>query len=466
MGRFRLYPKKSNSIANGFFEDYNSAYNPGVILWYGGSSTRQSISRHLVEFDLTELQQKINSKEINPDFVSSYRLKYKNVVPSGELLSSDFEFAKLNKKIATSFDLIAFPINKFWDEGRGYDLIQTEYIHISAGDTNLTGYSNWNNSTQLVSWDEPGVYSNPTASTSLWSTQHFDRGDEDIDMDITEIVNNWLYSGLTNYGLALGFSKEFEDISGSTRYMTRYYSEKTNTAFKPYIEVIFDNQVIEDKRNAVSNNKLSRIFLHLFSGNSTANYFSAGTVDIKTVSGVDVITGLTPTQLTKGSYYVDILMSGATKGQKYKDVWNGITFEPGVDVQNFEQFFQIQGNYYTNTPKEVNQYVVDTYGISNNEILKKGEVVRIYADARMEYSTKAPTTDYGLEYRMTLNNITEIIPWSKSNYMIIDNCAKFFFDIDTTWLLDNQNYQIELRINDLGTKRVLPEKLYFSIAIE
>lgn len=461
--RYRIYPSKSNTIASGFFEDFNSAYNPGVILWYGGSSTRQSVSRHLVQFDLTELRQKLSSKEINSDFISSYRLKYKNVVPDGKLLDSDFEFSKLNKKIATSFDLISFPINKPWDEGRGYDLIQTEYIQISAGDTNLTGYSNWNRATQLVDWDEPGVFENPTANTSTWSTQHFDRGDEDIDMDITDIVNNWLYSGVTNNGLAISFARPYESITGSTRYLTRYYSEKTNSAFKPYLEVVYDDQVIEDQRNVVTNNSTSRVFLHLFSGNTSANYFSAGTVDIKDMSGNNIITGLTPTQLTKGSYYVDFLLTGATKNERYKDVWNDVTFQPGIDKQTFEQTFQIKGSLYTNTPRDVNEYVVETYGISNNEILKKGELVRVYADARMEYSTQSPNTNYGLEYRMTLNNVTEVIPWSKSNYMFIDNCSKFFFDIDTTWLLENQNYQIELRINDLGTKKVLSEKIYFSV---
>ena len=466
MGRFRVYPEKSNTVASGFFENFNSGFNPGALLWYGGVSTRNSISRHLVQFDLSELTQKLNSKEINSNYVTSYRLKFKNVVPNGELLDSDFEFARREKKIATSFDLIAFPINKFWDGGRGYDLMDAQYIKTSQGDTNLTGYSNWNYATQTTLWDEPGVFSNPTGSTAVtyYSTQHFDKGDEDMDMDITDIVNDWLSGGSQNNGLGIAYSRELELNSGETRYMSRFFTEKTNTAFKPYVEVVYDNQVIREDRTRVANNRASRLFLHLFSGNTSANYFSAGTVSIKTNSNIDVFTGLTPTQLTKGSYYVDVLLTGSTRGQRYKDCWNDITFDPGVDVQNFEQTFQIQGNYYSNNPKEINNYVVDTYGISNNEIIKKGEVIRVYADTRMEYSTKSPESYYGLEFMMTLNNVTEIIPWTESNTIVIDNCLKSYFDVDTSWLLSNQNYQITLRINDLGTKRVLPENIYFSVA--
>lgn len=465
MGRFRIYPSKSNTIASGFYANFNAGFNPGSLLWYGSGGSRGSISKYLIQFDLSELENKINSKTINTDFVSSYRLKMKNVVPDGDLLDPDFEFAKRQKRIATSFDLIAFPINKYWDQGRGYDLLGAEYVKTSRGDTNLTGYSNWTHATSIVEWDEPGVFTNPTGSTAVtqYSTQHFDKGDEEMDMDITNTVNDWLSGGSQNNGIAISYSRPYELNSGNTRYISRFFTEKTNTAFKPYIEVVYDEQIIRDDRLRVANNRVSRLFLNVFSGNSSVNYFSAGTVSIKTISNVDVYTGLTPTLLTEGSYYVDVFMSAATKAQRYKDVWNDVTFSPGVDKQNFEQTFQILGNYYTNFPKSINDYVVDLYGISNNEILKKGETIRIYADTRINYSTKSPNEYYGLEFRLIQNEITETIPWSKFNTIVIDGCNKSFIDLDTSWLLSNQNYKIELRINELGTKKVLKENIYFSI---
>ena len=198
MGRLRIYPKKNNTIASGYFENFNSALNPGTILWYGGTGTRSSVSKFLMEFDLEDLKNKLASKEINSDYISSYRLKMTNVIPDGELLDSEFEFAKLRKKVASSFDLIVFPINKSWDAGRGYDLMGSEYIKISEGDTNLTGYSNWNSATSVDFWDEPGIFTNPTASTAQNFSQHFDVGDENLDVDITPLVNDWLSGGSPN----------------------------------------------------------------------------------------------------------------------------------------------------------------------------------------------------------------------------------------------------------------------------
>ncbi len=464
MGRFRIYPEKSNTIASGFYENFNSGFNPAALLWYGGENSRNSISRYLIKFDLIELQQKLNSKEINPDFISSFRLKLKNVVPDGELLESDFEFSKRENKIASSFDLIAFPINKSWDQGRGYDLLGTQYVKISQFcDTNLTGYSNWNYATSTTLWDEPGVFLNPITAVTYYSSQHFDKGDEDLDMDITDIVNDWLSGGSQNNGICIAYSNQFEITNDDTRYLSRFFTEKTNTAFKPYLEVVYDNQIIRDDRIRVANNRVSRLLLNVFSGNTSENYFSAGTVSIKTLSNVDVITGLTPQHLTKGIYYVDILFTGGTKNQRYKDVWENITFNPGIDQQNFEQQFQMLGNFYNNYPTETNDYAVSLYGLSNNEILKKGETIRIYADTRIAYSTKVPTEYYGLEYRLIQNEITEIIPWTSFNTIVLNNCNKEYIDLDTSWLLDNQNYKIELRINELGTKKIIDELVYFRV---
>ena len=477
MGRFRIYPSKSNTIASGFYEKFNSGFNPATLLWYGGSGSRNSISKHLIQFDLSELERKITSKEINKDYISSIRLKMKNVVPDGELLSSEFEFNIREKKIASSFDLIAFPINKHWDQGRGYDLLGQQYIKISKGDTNLSGYSNWFNATRTTSWDEPGIFTDPTTAVTHYSTQHYDKGDEDLYMDVTQIVFNWLsgssqsisgnsqnLSGISqNNGLAISYTRDYETFDQDLRFLSRFFTEKTNTGFKPYLEVIYDNQVIRDERLQVSNNRTNRLFLSLYSGNTSVNYFSASTVSIKTMNNQDVLTGLTPQHLYKGFYYVDVLLNGLAKGQVLKDVWQGVTIQPGIDKEDYENTFQCIGNYYTNNPMEINDYVVDLYGIDNNSTIQKGDIKRLYAQTRTAYSTADVNSYYGLEYRLVQNEITETIPWSKFNTIVIKNSIKHFIDIDTSWLLDNQNYKIELRINELGTRRIIPETVIFRV---
>ena len=168
-------------------------------------------------------------------------------------------------------------------------------------------------------------------------------GNENIDMDITDMVNDWLSGGSVNNGIGVAYRRDYESLSTDTRYVSSFYTEDTNSAFKPFIEVVY-NQSFQDDRLQVSNNRTSRLFLYTFSGNSAVNYFSASTVEIQTLAGVPVFTGMTPTQMENGVYYIDVLMNSATRGQQYKDVWQGITFVPGVDQQDITQVFTIRDN--------------------------------------------------------------------------------------------------------------------------
>jgi len=465
MSVFRILSTKSNTIASGLYRSYNSGQNACTDLWYGGGevqSVRNSLSRHLIYFDLTDLQNKFNSSEIMSGNVTSYKLKMKNSIPSDDVLTNDFQYDRLYKNIATSFDLIAFPINKFWDQGRGYDLFSEEYIVRQKGNSVTTGYSNWDYATSVQNWDEPGVFTEPsTAVTFSLPTQHFDIGNEDMEIDITEIVNHWIVSGNTNFGIGIAYRNDYEQISGNTRYISSFLTSKTNSAFKPFIEVNY-NQYIKDDRNQVSNNRLSRLFLYTFSGNNSSNFYSASTVTVKNQSNSVIASGIVPTKFAKGVYYFDILMSGATRGQKYTDIWSGITFVPGVDRQDYTQNFIITDNYY-NSPVTINHYTLNTYGIENNQIINGNQVIRNFVIVRVDYSQRGPQPYFTLNYKMTMNNQTEIIPWTPVNMTIRNNCQEIYFDIDTSWLLNNQTYKIEFSILELGSTKITPESIVFRV---
>ncbi len=471
MGVFRIYPSKSNTIASGAYVNYNSGQNAVTDLWYGGGGgdsaieKRNSISRFIVHFDLDELSSKLASKEINQNLISSFRLKMTNAIPGDRILEPEYEFDVLDKRISASYDLIVFPINKDWDEGRGYDLYHENYLVKQHGNPLITGYSNWNSATLAITWDEPGIYENPTASTAVtyYSTQHFDIGNENIDVDVSTIVWDWLSGVSENYGLGIAYRRDYELLSTDTRYIASFFTEKTNSAFKPYIEVVY-NQSFQDDRLQVSNNRTSRLFLYTFSGNNAVNYYSAGTVDIQTIAGASVFTGLTPTQLETGVYYVDVLMSSANRGEQYKDIWRDITFVPGIDVQTVTQVFTIRDNFYLSNVPEVNDYSISVYGISDNAILSLGETHKVFVDLRVNYSSRnQPKTAYDIKYRMVMNNQDEVIPWTSINQAVINKCKTNYFVLETGWLLHNQTYKIEFRVDEFGTKRVLPNSLTFKV---
>jgi hypothetical protein len=471
MGIFRIYPSKSNTIASGYYKRYNSGQNAVTELWYGGGGgdssleKRNSISRFIVYFDLEDLQNKFLAKDINENNVVSYKLKMTNTAPRDKVLEREFEFDVLEKQIAASYDLICFPINKDWDEGRGYDMVKDFYVAKQIGNPYLTGYSNWDSATLMNSWDEPGIYNNPTASTAVtyYATQHFDIGNENIEMDITPIVNNWLSGGSSNFGVAVAFRRDYELLSTDTRYVASFFTEKTNTAFKPYLEVKYNQSYVDD-RLSVSNNRPCKLFLYTFSGNNSANFFSSSTVTIKNSSNVDVYTGLTPVQVERGVYYVEVWMSGASKGQQFKDIWNGVTFNPGYDQQDITQTFVVQDNYYLSNAPQVNHYSIVTYGLENGGTVWNNESIRVYCDLRVNFSTNVPKTPYDLQYRLIMNNQIECIPWTSINQAVMNKCQSNYFVLETSWLLENQTYEIQFKINELGTSRIAPEKIKFKVA--
>jgi hypothetical protein len=467
----RIYPNKSNTIASGKqYESFNSGLNPATDLWYGRGNELNnlfqfginSFSKFLIYFDLSDLQDKINSKEILTGNTTTYRLKMKNCISSDASLQDFYNQAQsLKTLVASSFDLICFPINKFWDEGRGYDLEQNIYTTKSNGYLRITGYSNFNYATKLTAWDEPGIFVNPTASTNFFTTQHFDIGNEDLNMDITPIVNDWLSGGSENYGLCVSYARPYELLSTDTRYVSSFFTEKTNTAYKPFIEVN-TNQVIQDDRVQFSNQKPNRLFLLTYSGNQSTNYFSASTVYIKNNSGA-ILDTLTPNQLGEVVYYVDVYLPNVNPGTRLSDVWSGVTFVPGFDKQDFVQYFDVKPNFYKSNTKSVNNYSLNIYGLDNDTIINYDGKTRIYIDSTINYTNNTPYVPFGLEYNLFMNVKDEIIPWTQCNYTMIDGCLTYFFDLDTEWLLSNQSYVINFRINELGTKRVVEEKVKFRV---
>ena len=100
MPRTRIYPSKQNTIASGVYRRYNSSQNPICDLWFGGgayANTTNSISRHLMYFDLTKLRNDIQQVNINTAMTVSYRLKMTNAVPGDKVLERDKSSAG-NKK--------------------------------------------------------------------------------------------------------------------------------------------------------------------------------------------------------------------------------------------------------------------------------------------------------------------------------------------------------------------------------
>ena len=148
--------------------------------------------------------------------------------------------AEGNKELSTEYNLAAFPISHSWNEGSG-----------KFGDNpKVTDGCSWINRSDedgkaAVPWDNPGAtyYS----SSNNWATQSFSYTSPDINMDVTNIVKNWITGSssddfIYNNGFLLRFSGSQEtDVSSSGD--LKFFSSNTHTIYPPKLEVRWDDSI-------------------------------------------------------------------------------------------------------------------------------------------------------------------------------------------------------------------------------
>ena len=127
-----------------------------------------------------------------------------------------------------SFSLGVHALSQEWDEGRGLDM--DNYTNI--------GQSSWVSASTTTSWGTDGgsVLTGPETSASV----NFPTGLENITLDISEFVYNWL-NGTSNYGLLLRFPESA--VSGSDSLYTKKFFSRTSEFFhyRPTLEARWDS---------------------------------------------------------------------------------------------------------------------------------------------------------------------------------------------------------------------------------
>ena len=121
---YRTYIDKNNTII--FGTQINTGRNPIAQLYYGGKESQPDYSRHLLYFDVSDLQEKYNNGELGNLTGVTHTLRMTNT----SFFDRDLQAQKLldGKQRTSSFDLVLFRINQFWDEGCGYDYQQISFV--------------------------------------------------------------------------------------------------------------------------------------------------------------------------------------------------------------------------------------------------------------------------------------------------------------------------------------------------
>lgn len=456
MSIFKTYFSKNNTIISN--STTNTAKNPVSDIFYGGF-----YSRMLIHIDLEPLVKRINDGFISRDSIQKHVLKLTNTINPTD--SSFFnEHTDFNTKRASSFRLIAFKLQQSWDEGVGYDYTDTRF-QFPDQKTYSDNPSNWFYSNSVTPWSVDGGMENNT----VIGTQDFDNGDENLEMDITEYVNQLLDGVETNYGIGIAFDTPYEMIDTLDSYRSvSFFSKYTQTFFEPYLETEFDDHFI-DHRNDFYEGVVRNLILYVNQGNEPVNLDTLPSVDI--YDGDDVLfTDLETTHVSKGIYKVTFKVDSAScKAPKIlEDVWKGISID-GYSISDIRQEFTLRSSseFFNIGTDELNpkEYSYSFTGLKKDERLVVGDIRKVYVDVRIPFMYEGRVQIDGLKYRVYVkegNTSIDVIPLTDINRAYNSN----YFLLDTSMLIPNKEYHLDLQLVTNREINTYPREISFYVVNE
>ncbi len=207
-------------------------------------SGSQELSRFLMQFPITQISSNRSSGAIPASGSVSFYLRV-------------FE-SEHSQAIPRDFKLVIQGVSGSWEEGDGVDL--TTYKDV----TNDEVGSNWMRRSKAAAWNSVGgdYYANPTF------TQHFSGGIGDVELNITELVEEWIDGSKDNHGLGIRLSASYEAYASNSSganadgvihnptgakksyYTKRFFARGSQYYFKrPVLEARWNSSTKDDRGN-------------------------------------------------------------------------------------------------------------------------------------------------------------------------------------------------------------------------
>lgn len=441
----RTFFDKNNTIISG---DYiNTGRNPVTELFYGGPINETKYSRFLFHFDRSRLVDLYTGGTLTDLSKLTHTLKLTN--------TASFDTGLLNGTLgkfdrASSFDLILFDINQQWDEGVGYDFSASALLN---GDCAVsTSPSNWIYSQTGIYWTGgSGVYS---ASPIVIATQHFDAGNENIELDVTNYINSIISgatTGGTNYGLGIAYGRPYELLTTKTIQYVGFFTRHTQTFYEPYLESIYSNHITDDRNNFFLD-KPNKLYLYVNLGGTPTNLDSTPAVNVYDQNGhiFSAYTQSAVTHVTKGVYSINILVpttTTITDDYIFNDVWTGITIN-GVSRTNISLDFALKasGEYYNigNVDSLPKRTAISIAGIQSQDKIKRGDIRKVIVSTRIPYTVEQTQYITNIKYRLYVkegkNEVTVI------DYQSVEMATNYnYFLLDTNSLIPS-TYYLDIKV--------------------
>lgn len=191
-------------------------------LYYGST---KDIARSLIKFDINSLSASISENTITSSYSVFLNLKASN-----------------SEEIPLQYTIYANAVSQSWTMGTGtkFDNITTDGVSWYYRD----GSSKWQDLSGSYSiGTDTGSISNGgggTWYTASMSSQSFNYEHDDIRMDVTGLIRQWMTGSFTNNGMIIhhGLEAENDDLDYG---VLKFFSKETNTIYEPKLELVWDD---------------------------------------------------------------------------------------------------------------------------------------------------------------------------------------------------------------------------------
>jgi len=288
------------------------------------------------------------------------------------------------------------------------------------------------------------TYTTGATNLSIISSQRFEIGNEDIEVDITDYVNGILFSGNPNNGIAIVYSANTETLTAVSKNVVTFFSKYTQTFFEPFLETLYDDRVNDETCCLIFDTPNDFFFV---SQTPITSLDRLEIVDYYEQTILNVTSGFTPLNGYNYKYTTTI------DSETYEDV--EIFYAKWYYTQNGK--IKILEKEFNISKENLNDGTSLTYGTevyinvlgikSSESITKKSGVKRLVFKAKRLIETKILKSIIGdIEFRIFVNqgkNQIDVIPYTKASK--VNN--EYFTEVDFSWFIAH-DYTIEMRALD------------------
>ena len=448
----KFYAKKDNTITNAFEENLTTrgtGSNMGasdILETFSiyGQATSSSLeqAKILIEFDVNDISGSRDNGTIPASGSVSWYLKMYN--------------APHSQTVPSNFNLTVSAISSSWEEGYGIDMEHYE-------DLTKDGVgSNWiqarhSSSLDNGQWASEGgdFHSSPTFNAA------FSTGLEDLEIDVSDLVEQWLDGTKDNNGF--GISLASAHLSETKSFFTKkFFGRDTEFHFqKPTLEARWNSSRKDDRglfyassSLASASDNLNTLFLYNVIRGRLRDIPNDPTITVglrSNASGSD-LTSTTATKVSTGIYSAALSLD--TSETTLYDVWysGSNSYRTGsIAVKSFTSYgYNPEDDYIVSMPKLKKEYRKNQTHRLNLYVREKNWSPNIYTVAQQTSvpSLIIPSASYQL--RRSIDDFV-VIPYgtgSTAHTMLSYDVSGNYLNLDTTYLEAGYLYEIQYSFYD------------------